>query len=176
MWRDTRDLILVLDLSSLVLTDMPLSADILRDYTLEFEIRVERALVNLRECLREAVRDKDYFREIANTLMEDIKEISSMQENELATFKVELNRKRLALLNIEAEYIQLRSWVAGLEDRLTDLTWSFATLDHTWDKERVALEAGRADGLALELVQARSCIHSTLSMEYGREGHEPSEL
>ena len=41
MWRDTRDLILVLDLSSLVLTDMPLSADILRDYTLEFEIRVE---------------------------------------------------------------------------------------------------------------------------------------
>lgn len=78
MWRDTRDLILVLDLSSLVLTDMPLSADILRDYTLEFEIRVERALVNLRECLREAVRDKDYFREIANTLMEDIKEMSSM--------------------------------------------------------------------------------------------------
>ena len=158
MWRDTRDLILVLDLSSLVLTDMPLSADILRDYTLEFEIRVERALVNLRECLREAVRDKDYFREIANTLMEDIKEMSSMQENELATLRVELNRKGLAPLNIEAEYIQLRSWVAGLKDKLVAFTQRFVALDHTWDKERVALEVGRVeanswvDDLALELL------------------------
>ena len=158
MWRDTRDLILVLDLSSLVLTDMPLSADILRDYTLEFEIRVERALVNLRECLREAVRDKDYFREIANTLMEDIKEMSSMQENELATLRVELNRKGLAPLNIEAEYIQLRSWVAGLKDNLVAFTQRSVALDHTWDKERVALEVGRVeanswvDDLALELL------------------------
>ena len=158
MWRDTRDLILVLDLSSLVLTDMPLSADILRDYTLEFEIRVKRALVNLRECLREAIRDKDYFREIANTLMEDIKEMSSMQENELATLRVELNRKGLAPLNIEAEYIQLRSWVAGLKDKLVAFTQRSVALDHTWDKERVALEVGRVeanswvDDLALELL------------------------
>ena len=45
------------DLSSPVLTNMPLPVDILRDYTLEIEIRVEGALVDLRECLREAIRD-----------------------------------------------------------------------------------------------------------------------
>ena len=61
----------------------------------------------------------------------------------------------------------------GLEDELAALTQRFATLDHTWDKERAALEAGRAeasnrvDGLALELMQVRSYIHSTLSMKYG---------
>ena len=37
------------------------------------------------------------------------------------------------------------------------------------------MKAGRANGLALELLQARSYIHSTLSMEHGREGDEPSE-
>ena len=48
--------------------------------------------------------------------------------------------------------------------------------------EMVALEASRTkasskvDGLALELVQARAYIHSSLSMEYGLEGDEPSEL
>ena len=68
----------MLDLSSLVSIDMPLSTDILRDYTLEFEIRVEKALADLRDCLMEAVRDKDYCRELANTLMEDIKEMSSV--------------------------------------------------------------------------------------------------
>ena len=57
-----------------------------------------------------------------------------------------------------------------------------AIVDHTWDEERTILEAGRveasskADGLALELVRVRSYIHSTLSMEYGWEGDEPSKL
>ena len=51
------------------------------------------------------------------------------------------------------------------------LTQGFATLDHSWDEERAVLEARRAkasnmaDGLTLELVQARAYIHSTLSME-----------
>ena len=46
----------------------------------------------------------------------------------------------------------------GLENELEDLTQRFATLDHSWDEEWAALEAGkaeassRADGLALELV------------------------
>jgi len=75
----------VFDLSSPVLAKLPLSANVLRDYTLEFEIRVERALMDLRECLREASR-------------------------------------------VET--------------------------------------SSRADGLALELVQAKAYIHSTLSMEY----------
>ena len=57
-----KDLVFVFDLSSLVSTNMPLLADILRDYTLEFEIRVKRALANLRECLREVVRNKDCCR------------------------------------------------------------------------------------------------------------------
>ena len=68
-----------------------------------------------------------------------------------------------------------------MEDELTALTRRFAALDHTWDEKRATLEAGRAeassraDGLALELVQARAYIHSTLSMEYGQKGNEPSE-
>ena len=66
------------DLSSPVSTNMPLLANILRDYTLELEIRVERALANLRECLREAVKDRDCCRELADTLMEDIEEMSSV--------------------------------------------------------------------------------------------------
>ena len=57
-----KDLVFVFDLSSPVLTNMTLLADILRDYTLEFEIRVKRAFTNLRECLREAVRNKDCCR------------------------------------------------------------------------------------------------------------------
>ena len=75
----------MLDLSSLVSTGMPLLVDILRDYTLDFEIRVEKALADLKGCLREDVKDRDYCRELANTLMEDIEEMSSMQEHELAT-------------------------------------------------------------------------------------------
>ena len=66
------------DLSLPVSTDMPLLADILKAYTLEFEIRVERALTDLRECLREAIRNRDCSRELVDTLMEDIKEMSIM--------------------------------------------------------------------------------------------------
>ena len=68
-----------------------------------------------------------------------------------------------------------------MEDELATLTQRFATLDHTWDEERATLEAGRvaasskADDLALELLQARSYIHSALSMEYRKESNEPNE-
>ena len=75
------------DLSSPVSIKLPLLADVLRDYNLEFEIRVERALIDLRE----AVRDRDYYRELANTLMEDIEELSSVHESELATLRAELD-------------------------------------------------------------------------------------
>ena len=44
----------------------------MRDYTLEFEIRVERALIDIRECSREAVKYRDCCSELANTLLEDI--------------------------------------------------------------------------------------------------------
>ena len=35
--------------------------------------------------------------------------------------------------------------------------------------------SSRVDDLALELLQARSYIHSALSMGYGREGDKPNE-
>ena len=168
VWRDTRDPIFLFDLSSPVSAELPLPANILRNYTLEFEIRVEKAFMDLRECLREVIKDRDCCRELTDTIMEDIEEMSSVHESKFATLRVELDWRG-------------RSRVAGLEGELAGLTQRFATLDHTWDKERVALEAGRAeasskvDSLALELVQAKAYVHSTLSMEYRREGDKPSE-
>ena len=35
--------------------------------------------------------------------------------------------------------------------------------------------SSRVDDLALELLQARSYIHSTLTTDYGKKGDEPSE-
>ena len=181
MWRDTRDLDFMFDLSLPVPAELPLWANVLRDYTLKFEIWVERAFMDIRECQWEPVKDRDCYREIADTLMEDIEEMNSAQESELATLRAELDQRGLAPSVIEVEYVQLRSQVAGLKDELTALTWRFAILDHTWDEERAALEVGKAgassrvDDLALELVQVRAYIHSTLSMEHGQEGDEPSK-
>ena len=113
--------------------------------------------------------------------MEDIKEISSAHQTELTTLRAELDRRWPAPPDTEAECVQLRSQVASLEDELADLTQRFATLDHTWVEERATLEvrkaktSSRANGLALELVQVKAYIHSTLSMEYGWEGDKPSE-
>ena len=108
----------MLDLSLPVSANLPLPANVLRDYTLKFEIRVKRALIDLRECLR----DRDYCRELVDTLTEDIEEMSSAHESELTILRVELDWRVLAPLSTEAECVQLRSWVVGLEDELTDLT------------------------------------------------------
>ena len=118
------------DLSSPISIKLPLLADLLRDYPLEFEIRVERALMDLKECQREVIRDRDCYRELANTLMEDIEEMSSAHESELATLRIELDQRRPTLLGTEAKFVQLRSRVAGLEDELVDFTHRFAILDH----------------------------------------------
>ena len=104
-----RDPCFMFDLSSLVSTELPLPADILRDYTLEFKIKVERALMDLRECLREAVRDRDCCRELVNTLMEDIEEMSSVHESEFATLRAKLDWKGLAPPSTEAVCVLLRS-------------------------------------------------------------------
>ena len=85
VWRDTRDFSFMFDLS-LVSSKLPLSTDVLKNYTLEFKIRVEMALI----VLREAIRDRDCCRELADTLMEDIKEMSSAHKSELATLRAEL--------------------------------------------------------------------------------------
>ena len=138
MWRDTRDPRFLFDLSSPVSAKLRLSA-------LEFEIKVESAFMDLRECLREAVRDRDCCRELADTLMEDIEEMSSAYERELATFRTKLDWRGPAPPSTKAECVLLRSQVVGLEDELTDLTQRLSALDHTWDDERAALEAGRAE-------------------------------
>lgn len=91
VWWDTRDPSFVFDLSSPISFEMPLPADVLRDCTLEFEIKVKRDLADLREYLREVVRDKDCCRELADTIIKDIEAMNSTQENELATFRAELD-------------------------------------------------------------------------------------
>ena len=66
----------------------------------------------------------------------------------------------------------MRSWVTSLESGLTYLTQRFTILSQTRDEERATLEAShaevssRADDLAMRLLQTRSYIHSTLSLEY----------
>ena len=71
-----------------------------------------------------------------------------------------------------------------MESELTDLTQRFIILGQTRDEKRFIVEAScaevssRADDLALRLLEARSFIHSTLSLEYGLvdEPSEPSWL
>ena len=131
MSQDTRDPSFVFDLSSPVSAELPLSINVLRDYTLEFEIKVERTLMDLRKCLKEVVRDRDCCQELANTLIKDIEKINSAYESELATLRAKLDRRGPAPLGTEAECVQLRSPVVGLEDEITDLTQRFVALDHT---------------------------------------------
>ena len=126
--------------------------------------------------------DRQCCRELVDTPMEDFEEISSAHKSKLRSLQAELDHRGPVPLGTEVEYVQLRSQVVGLEDELTNLTQRVATLDNTWDEERVALQAGKAetsskaDGLAMELVQAKAYIHSTLSIEYGQDGDEPSEM
>ena len=67
-----------------------------------------------------------------------------------------------------------------LESELADLTKRFVVLGQMSDKERAIVEANytkassRADDLALRLLEPRSFIHSTLSLEYG-PANEPSK-
>ena len=90
MWRDTKDPSFMFNLSLPVSAELPLPADILRDYTMEFEIKVERALMDLRDCLKEVVKDRDCCKELVDTIMEDIEEMSDAHESELATLKAEI--------------------------------------------------------------------------------------
>ena len=74
----------------------------------------------------------------------------------------------------------MRSRVSSLESELENLTQRFTVLGQTRDEERTIMEAGRAeasnksDDLALRLLEARSFIHSSLSLEYGST-NEPSK-
>ena len=65
--------------------DLCLPADILRDYTREFKVRVESTLKDLRECLTKTIRDRDYYKEILDATKEDFVEMGKTYEAELAT-------------------------------------------------------------------------------------------
>ena len=101
-------------------------------------------------------------------------------ETELANLKIELEQRSLTPLAMEVGCIKLRSQVTSLESELADLTQRFTILGQTRDEERAIVEASRAeasnkaDDLALQLLEAKSFIHSILSLEYGL-ADEPSE-
>jgi len=97
-------------------------ADILRDYTLKFKVRVESTLRDLRECLTKAIKDRDCCRELPDATMEDYDEMGRAYKVDLATLKVELEQRSLAPLGTKTECIQLRSRVTSLESELADLT------------------------------------------------------
>ena len=67
-----------------------------------------------------------------------------------------------------------------MESELADITQRFSVLGQASDEERSIVEAScaevssRSDDLALRLLESRSFIHSTLSLEYGPT-NEPSE-
>ena len=73
-----------------------------------------------------------------------IEEMSSVHESEVATLRTELDQRGLTLPGTTEECVQPRSWVAGLEDELVDLSQRFAALDHTWVEEKAALEASKS--------------------------------
>lgn len=74
-WRATRDLCFIIDLLVLDHLDPCLLIDILRDYTLEFEVRVESTLRDLIKCLTEVIKDRDCYKEILDATMEDFNEM-----------------------------------------------------------------------------------------------------
>ena len=51
--------------------DRHLPADILRDYALDFEVKVESTLKEIREFLTEAIRDRDCYRELLDATVEN---------------------------------------------------------------------------------------------------------
>ena len=83
-WRAIRDLCFIVDLSIPNPLDLRFPTDILRDYTFKFKVRVESILRDLRECLIEAIRDRDYYKEAFDAIVEDFDEMGRTYEAELA--------------------------------------------------------------------------------------------
>ena len=108
-WRASRDPCFIIDLSVPDPLDPRLSANILRDYALEFDVKVESTLRDLKECLTEAIRDMDRYRELLDANMEYYGEIGRTYEVELATLRVELEQRSWVPSATKVECIQLRS-------------------------------------------------------------------
>lgn len=95
-WRANKDLCFNVDLLIQDLFNPYLPADILRDYALEFEVKVESTLRDLRKRLIEAIRDWDCCRELLDAIVKDYDEIGRAYKAELATLREELEQRSLA--------------------------------------------------------------------------------
>ena len=89
-WRASKVPCFIVDLLVPNALDPHLSTNILRDYTLEFEVRVDSTLRDLRECLTKAIKDRDYCRELLDATMEDYDEMVRVYKAKLATLRAEL--------------------------------------------------------------------------------------
>lgn len=127
-WRAIQDPCFIIYLSVLNPLDPWLSADILGDYTLEFEVKVESTLRNLRECLTEAIRDKDCSKEILDATMKDFNEMGRKYEVELAILWAKLAQRDQVPSSMKSKCTKLRSWVTSLESELANLTKIFTIL------------------------------------------------
>ena len=87
----SRDPCFIADLSVLDPFDPRLPTDILRDYALKFEVRVESTLRSLRECLVEDIKDRDSCKEAFNIVIEDFDEMGATYETEIVALRVELS-------------------------------------------------------------------------------------
>ena len=92
-WGAIWDPCFIIDLSLPDPLNPRLPGDILRNYTLEFEVRVESTLRSLRECLVEAIRDRDSCKEAFNVVIEDFDEMGATYETEIVTLRVELSQR-----------------------------------------------------------------------------------
>lgn len=102
-WRASRGLCFIVDLLILDPLNPHLSANILRDYALEIEVRVKSTPRDLKEFLTKAIKDGDCFRELLDATMEDNDEMGKTYEIKLATFRVELEQRSLAPLATKVE-------------------------------------------------------------------------
>ena len=92
-WKSTRDLCFIIDLSVPNPLDPRLPVDILRDYVLEFEVRVESTLRDLKECLTEDIRERDCYKEAFDAAMNDFYEMGVTHESKLAKLRAELSQR-----------------------------------------------------------------------------------
>ena len=99
----------IVDLLVLDPLDPHLPTDIQEDYTPQFEVRVKSTLRDLRECLTEAISDRDCYRELLDTSVEDYDEMGRAYEAELTALRVELEQRSPAPFAREVKCIQLRS-------------------------------------------------------------------
>ena len=92
-WIATRDPCFIIDLSIPNPLDPSLPVNILRDYILEFVVRVESTLKDLRECLTKAIRDKDCCKEAFGAIVEDFDEMGRTYKVKLTTLQAELTQR-----------------------------------------------------------------------------------